>query len=62
MRRDDRDDPFDDLFRELERMMNSAFDNVFEIYEERNLHMRTAAYLLAIDRVAEAGRLRGMFP
>lgn len=26
MARDDRDDPFDDFFREIERMMNDAFD------------------------------------
>ncbi|MCU4926149.1 Hsp20/alpha crystallin family protein [Halobacteria archaeon AArc-dxtr1] len=26
MRRDDRDEPFDDLFRELERMMNEMMD------------------------------------
>jgi HSP20 family protein len=26
MPRDDRDDPFDDFFREIERMMNDAFD------------------------------------
>ncbi|MFB6104669.1 MAG: Hsp20/alpha crystallin family protein [Halobacteriaceae archaeon] len=26
MPRDDRDDPFDDFFREIERMMNEAFD------------------------------------
>jgi len=27
MRRDDRDDPFDDFFREIERMMNDVMDN-----------------------------------
>ncbi len=27
MRRDDRDDPFDDLFREIERMMNDMMDD-----------------------------------
>jgi HSP20 family protein len=27
MRRDDRDDPFDDFFREIERMMNEMMDN-----------------------------------
>lgn len=28
MRRDDRDEPFDDLFREIERMMNDMLDGV----------------------------------
>ena len=27
MRRDDRDDPFDDFFREIERMMNDVMDD-----------------------------------
>ena len=29
---------------------------------KEKVNMRTAAYMLAIDRVAEAKRLRGIFP
>jgi len=36
MRRDDRDDPFDDLFREIERMMNEMMGDDFDMHVERN--------------------------
>lgn len=35
MRRDDRDDPFDDFFRELERMMNEMTNGDFDMHVER---------------------------
>lgn len=35
MRRDDRDDPFDDFFRELERMMNDMMSGEFDMHVER---------------------------
>ncbi|MFW6003961.1 MAG: Hsp20/alpha crystallin family protein [Halanaeroarchaeum sp.] len=36
MRRDDRDDPFDDFFRELERMMNEMTGGEFDMRVERH--------------------------
>ncbi|QSG05181.1 Hsp20/alpha crystallin family protein [Halapricum desulfuricans] len=36
MRRDDRDDPFDDFFRELERMMNEMTGGDFDMHVERH--------------------------
>lgn len=36
MRRDDRDDPFDDFFRELERMMNEMTGSDFDMRVERH--------------------------
>jgi HSP20 family protein len=36
MRRDDRDDPFDDLFREIERMMNEMMGDDFDMHVERS--------------------------
>ncbi|WP_135663565.1 Hsp20/alpha crystallin family protein [Halorhabdus rudnickae] len=36
MRRDDRDDPFDDFFRELERMMNDMMSDEFDMRVERH--------------------------
>jgi HSP20 family protein len=36
MRRDDRDDPFDELFREIERMMNEMMGDDFDMHVERN--------------------------
>lgn len=42
--------------------MQKAFDNVYRISEERKVNMRKAAYILAIERVAEATRIRGLYP
>mgnify|MGYP000103171083 CR=1 FL=1 len=36
MRRDDRDDPFDDFFRELERMMSDITGGEFDMRVERH--------------------------
>jgi glutamate dehydrogenase/leucine dehydrogenase len=42
--------------------MTRAFYEVYETAKKYNVHMRTAAYILAVNRVAEATRLRGIFP
>ena len=42
--------------------MQKAFDKVYRISEERKVTMRKAAYILAIERVAEATRVRGLYP
>lgn len=46
----------------LEKIMISSFTDVLQISEEKKVDMRTAAYMLAISRVAEATRLRGIYP
>jgi glutamate dehydrogenase (NAD(P)+) len=46
----------------LERVMVASFENVRAIAEQRKVHMRTAAYLLAVQRVAEATLTRGIYP
>ena len=46
----------------LKRIMDESFEAVWTIAEERKVNMRTAAYCLAIDRVAEAERVRGIYP
>ena len=48
--------------RELERFMKRAFHEVHELSKRHKLDMRTAAYVLAVGRVAEATRVRGLFP
>lgn len=48
--------------RELERFMRRAFQEVHELCKRHKTDMRTAAYMLAVGRVAEATRLRGLFP
>ena len=47
---------------ELQRVMEKAFDAVNAKADEADCDYRTAAYYIAIDRVAEACRLKGLFP
>jgi glutamate dehydrogenase (NAD(P)+) len=46
----------------LEQTMRAAFAGVYATAERYRADMRTGAYILAIGRVAEATRLRGIFP
>lgn len=46
----------------LERIMVASFEQVRAIALHRKVHMRTAAYLLAVQRVAEATTTRGIYP
>jgi len=46
----------------LEKVMCKAFAEVLEIKLDRRVSMRTAANILAIRRVVEATRLRGIYP
>ena len=45
----------------LEAIMTRAFEDVFRVAGEHRVTLRTAAYLLAVRRVAEAHRLRGVY-
>lgn len=47
---------------ELQKIMENAFDAVNAKADETDCDYRTAAYTIAIDRVAEACRLKGLFP
>jgi glutamate dehydrogenase (NAD(P)+) len=51
-----------DVNRQLEKFMRRAFHEVWETSKRQKTDMRTAAYLLAVGRVAEATRVRGLFP
>jgi glutamate dehydrogenase (NAD(P)+) len=46
----------------LEQSMRAAFNSVYETAQRHDTDMRTGAYILAVDRVAEATRVRGIFP
>ncbi len=52
----------EDVKRQLERLMIEAFDAVLNESREKGLPPRTAAYTLAINRVAQALELRGVYP
>jgi glutamate dehydrogenase (NAD(P)+) len=48
--------------QQLERIMKRAFQEVNELAVQERVDRRTAAYMLAVKRVAEATRVRGLFP
>ena len=48
-----------EVLEKLEYNMTKAFRAVYTLSRERNVYMRDAAYIIAINRVAEAVKLRG---
>jgi glutamate dehydrogenase (NAD(P)+) len=48
--------------KQLEKFMKRAFHEVYETSKKHKVDMRVAAYILAVARVAEATRVRGLFP
>ena len=46
----------------LERAMTAAFQEVQRRPRKYKVNMSTGAYILAVSRVAEATRVRGIFP
>ena len=51
-----------DVYNRLERVMKTAFRDVLKIHLEKKVPMRIAANMLGIGRVAEAVKLRGIYP
>ena len=49
----------DEVLGKLDVKMTSAFQAVSELARQRNLYMRDAAYVIAVNRVAQACRDRG---
>ncbi len=52
----------DAVNKRLEKIMKRAFHEVYDISKKHKVQMRTAAFMLGVGRVAEATRLRGLFP
>ncbi len=52
----------EEVLDRLTRIMQRSFKEVFEISLSKRIPMRTAALVLGIGRVAEATRLRGIYP
>jgi glutamate dehydrogenase (NAD(P)+) len=48
--------------KELKKIILNTFENVCEISKEKKVSLRTAAYMIAVSRVAKAIELRGIFP
>ena len=52
----------DDVNEKLERIIVGAFNEVWQLSRQRNLPLRLAAYLIAVQRVADANITRGIYP
>ena len=46
----------------LEKILCPPFAETEQIGRRKKVHMRTAAYILGIQRVAKARELRGIYP
>lgn len=51
--------PLEDVHKQLDAKMTKAYHTVYDMHKEKNVHMRLAAYLVSVKRVAEAVKLRG---
>lgn len=51
-----------DVNAQLKSIMVKSFNDVTKIADEKKVHMRLAANMLAINRVANAVKLRGIYP
>ncbi len=49
----------EEVHRQLDRRITGAFHSLWQMARERSVSLRDAAYLLAVDRVAKACKIRG---
>lgn len=49
----------DTVHERLDKIMTNAFHEVYNMHKEKNVDMRTAAYMVAVVRVVEVMKLRG---
>jgi len=54
--------PLAEVNQRLERVMVQSYNDVHKTAVERKVHNRTAAYVLAIQRVVDAIKVRGIYP
>ncbi len=52
----------DEVNARMEPIMNRSFDEVYNIAQEKGVSLRLGAYLIAIKRVVEAHKIRGLWP
>jgi glutamate dehydrogenase (NAD(P)+) len=53
--------PEERVARDLQRIMETAFDDVYATMRRRRVSMRIAAFMVAIRRVTEASEIRGLY-
>ena len=49
----------DEVYQKLDNKMTKAFHDVYEVHKEKKIHMRDAAYVVAVSRVYQAMKDRG---
>jgi glutamate dehydrogenase (NAD(P)+) len=49
----------EEVHKRLDQKMTKAFHDVYDMYKREKVHMRLAAYMVSVKRVAEACKLRG---
>jgi len=54
--------PLAEVNQRLEQVMVRSYSDVHKVATERKVHNRTAAYVLAIQRVVDAINIRGIYP
>jgi len=48
--------------RKLRNLLTDAFEQVWETYEDKQVSFREAAYMVALNRIVETKKIRGIFP
>ncbi|MFX0096952.1 MAG: Glu/Leu/Phe/Val dehydrogenase [Candidatus Hodarchaeota archaeon] len=54
--------PEDQINAKLEAKIVKSFNDTYEIFQKHKVHMRTAALMLGVGRVAETMKTRGIWP
>jgi glutamate dehydrogenase (NAD(P)+) len=52
----------EDINRRLENLMRRAYEKVRQVAVEKDFTLRQAAYNLAVEKVAQATQVRGIYP
>ncbi len=52
----------EEINRTLEKIMIKAFNEVWTCSKEKDITMRLGAYVVGLDRIAKAKKIRGIFP
>jgi glutamate dehydrogenase/leucine dehydrogenase len=48
--------------RKLRNLLTEAFNQVWQTYEEKQVSFRMSAYMVALNRIVETKKIRGIFP
>jgi glutamate dehydrogenase (NAD(P)+) len=52
----------DEINKRLEKIISDAFKGLWDVSKDKNVTLRTAAYIVACTRVLESRALRGLYP